>query len=160
DLEIPNANIQWRLGQCTRWKMKEFKRMREEIVQSARLQGLKLQWPFLGIIPKPVSQWIPSIFPSALHVIEEVYSNPGTLVSTMNRFELLDRSTSDKEDLFNKALLRRAYLAKKTENPEFPAYKCLFSKIYAIVSPVGLIAAGFIVLAALGLLITGTLAVG
>ncbi|MGI9345221.1 MAG: hypothetical protein ACR2PW_03030, partial [Gammaproteobacteria bacterium] len=103
NFEILNSRIQWRLGRCTDWKISEFNRMRAEIIEGARGQGIKLRWPMLGIIPKPVSQWVPSLVPSTLHVLDEVNSNPTTLVVPMDQFRSRDRLGPNKERLFNKA---------------------------------------------------------
>lgn len=160
NFEIRNEHIQWRLGDCIKWKTNEFMRMREEITQGAQAQGIELRWPVLGIIPLPVSQWIPSLIPSALHVIHEAKSNPNNLVLKLNGLESWVKSPQKVQNEFDKALLRRSYLAQNSENTELAAYNYFLSPMYAIVSQAGLIATGVILLVALGLLFTGRMAVG
>ena len=159
NLEILNAHIQWRLVECAGKKIPKFRRMRGEIIQGAQAQDLELRWPVIGIIPLPISQWIPSLIPSALHLIRIAKSNPDTLVEPMNLGASWgaswERPPKKLKDDFDEALLRRSHLAQNSENPGSTAYKHFFSRIYAIVSPAGLIVTGFTLLVALGLLLTG-----
>jgi hypothetical protein len=160
NLRILNAHIQWRLMECVHREIEEIKRMRAEIIQGAREQNIKLQRPMLGIIPEPISQWLPFLLPSALNVLGDVNSNPATLVSDMNQYSLPDESFPEKERWFNEGLLRRSALANNSTNPEIPGYGYLLSVVYPIVSATGLMATGFILLLTPVLLLTGRPHVG
>jgi hypothetical protein len=150
--ELLNAHIHWRLLQCANGEFDKLVPITAEIIEGAKIRNIQLKWPIFGIVPRPISQWMPFFGPSVLNVLALAISNPPTLITNMHQWPY-DLS-QQVESLFDAGLLRRVSLAKNPTNPELPAFKYVFSVIYSAVSVTGLIATGLTLLCALSLLLT------
>jgi hypothetical protein len=132
-----NAHIQFGILGCANWRDKEIRRMTTEITEGAALRGIHLKSPVFGLVPRPISNWLPFLGPSVSRVLANVVSNPTTLMADLYQWKYA--FVPDTEELFNRGLLRRISIASNLTNPELPSYKNI-AWIYFIVSRIGLIA--------------------
>lgn len=96
-----------------------------DIVNGAREHNLQLSNPIFGIIPRPIAQWLP-FFPSS--VAQVAFATVRIPDSTRAA-----QGSGDNE-LFNRALLRRAALVSVGENPEIVGYQRFIRPLYRVLA--------------------------
>lgn len=89
-----------------------------DIVNGASDKYINLLPPILGIIPQPATQWLSDLPSSIVKVGFEVTRIPGSTRVAQSSWQ---------EEPFDRALLRRTYLAATGENPEVFGYRSLKS---------------------------------
>lgn len=128
--ELPNFGAPWVITGCLPGDDSsiQFSRMRSitaDILNGARERDLQLSAPVLGIIPRPIAQFLPDLPWSILRVASAAVRAPETTRVAQDSFH---------EELFNRALLRRAALAATGENPEVFGYLPFGRILYTVLA--------------------------
>ncbi len=122
--ELPNYGVPWVITGCLEETSKQYAVMRTmsaDILNGARENHLDLSAPVLGIIPQPVSQWLPDLPSSIVGVARDAVRIPGSTHVAQSSW---------KEELFDRALLRRTALTAAGENPEVFGYRLFIRFLY------------------------------
>jgi hypothetical protein len=80
-----------------------------DIVNGAREHNIQLSNPIFGVIPRPIAQWLPFFPSSVAQVAFAAIRIPDSTRAAQG---------SGDDELFNRALLRRAALVSVGENPD------------------------------------------
>ena len=128
--DMPNYGVQWAILSCLPGKgsAKNYAKMRtisSDIVNSAREHNLQLSNPVFGIIPRPVAQWLPFFPSSVAEVALDAVRIPGSTRAAQGYGD---------DELFNRALLRRAALVSVGENPEVVGYQRFIRPLYRVLA--------------------------
>jgi len=108
--------------------LKDYAKLRtisSDIIKGAQAAHLQLIPPILGVIPRSGAQWLPDLPASIIKLAVEAVRVPGSTEVTQISWE---------EELFNRALLRRAALVATGQNPEVFAYQSFTRKLYTALS--------------------------
>ena len=128
--ELPNYEVPWAVTGClpVEDSYRQYATMRTisaDVVNGARERHLPLLAPILGIIPQPATQWLPALPSSVVAVASDAVRIPGSTWVAQSSYQ---------EELFNRALLRRAALAATGENPEVFGYQSFIRILYMVLA--------------------------
>ena len=128
--DIPNYGINWVITNClpdenSSRQYTIMHKMSEDILTGARERGLHISTPILGIIPQPVTQWLPYLPTSIVEVARDAVRIPGSTRVSQNSYQA---------ELFDRALLRRTALVANGENPEVFGYQSFIKILYRTVA--------------------------
>jgi hypothetical protein len=123
---IMNEGVAWVVIGCLPGKDSEkeysiLNKISDDIIVGARESNLQLSAPVLGIVPRPIAQWLSSLPPSILEVALDVVEMPHSTRVAQSSWH---------EELFDQALLRRTALVARGENPQVFGYKSLIRPLY------------------------------
>jgi hypothetical protein len=126
--ELPNDGAAWVIINCLpdENSLKNFARLRtisQDIILGSREHDLALSAPILGVVPRPATQWLPYLSSSVAKVALDTVRIPESTRITQNSYN---------EELFNRALLRRAALAAAADNPEVIGYQSFLRPLYRV----------------------------
>jgi hypothetical protein len=128
--ELPNYGVQWVITRCLEEAQTDYARMRAmsaDIHNSALEYHLQLLVPVFGIIPQPVTQWLPYLPSSIVEVARDAVRIPGSTRVSLNSYQA---------ELFDRALLRRTALVATGENPEGFGYQSFIKILYRTVAAI------------------------
>jgi hypothetical protein len=128
--ELPNYEVPWAVTGClpVEDSFRQHATMRTisaDVLNGARERHLSLLVPILGIIPQPATQWLPALPSSIVGVARDAVRIPGSTWVAQSSYQ---------EELFNRALLRRAALAATGENPEVFGYQSFIRILYTVLA--------------------------
>jgi hypothetical protein len=128
--DIANPDIVWAVAYCLPGEepSKKYARMRaisSDIIKEAYEHNIQLSTPALGIVPRPVGQWLPYFPSSVVRVALSAVRIPESTHLAQNSYS---------EGVFNRALLRRAALVAAGQNPEVFGYQSFLRYFYIVLS--------------------------
>jgi hypothetical protein len=126
--DIPNYGVQWAIVSCLPGEesAKNYAKMRtisSDIVNGAREHNIQLSNPIFGVIPRPIAQWLSFLPSSVARVAFDAIRIPGSTRAAQG---------SGDDELFNRALLRRAALVSVGQNPEVVGYPPFIRPLYRV----------------------------
>lgn len=128
--DMPNYGVQWAIVSCLPGEesAKNYAKMRtisSDIVNGAREHNIQLSNPIFGVIPRPIAQWLPFFPSSVAQVAFAAIRIPDSTRAAQG---------SGDDELFNRALLRRAALVSVGENPDVDGYQWLIRPLYRVLA--------------------------
>lgn len=128
--ELPNFGAPWVIigclpGENSSKNYARLPRISADIIDGAREHHLQFSAPTLGVIPQPSAQWLPDLPSSIVRVAFDAIRIPSSTRVAQG---------SGREELFNRALLRRTALLAAGENPEVVGYQSFIRIAYTVLA--------------------------